>query len=394
MSDCPFEINGLCHAAVTLDCGQECEAKGDDGKVRYGEPIMMPDVEKRVKNPKIISLGYAVPPYALTQRQIFDGLGYSHHWWKIFSDARIDQRYFIYPMGKIKEFTFQQQQEQYAEWAVQLSCEAIAQCLDGRGVEDIGCLTYGSCTGLMPGPSASHFIAAKFNMSSSVYHSNIIGQGCESGFPGLKRGADYVQSSGKMALVINCELCDLTYFPENGEPDPGDEFSLMRACALFGDAAVACLIGYDNDWHHPTIVDTETYTDHAYLNDLGYRWQDGRLRAVISRRVPVLAAEVAGKAMNNLLARVRIDVSQIKWWVIHAAGNAVLDNIQETVGLSDEQVRLSRETLKKFGNTSSTSVGLSGKHLMFENITKGDYVMMLSIGPGMTGGATLCQFRD
>jgi predicted naringenin-chalcone synthase len=63
------------------------------------------------------------------------------------------------------------------------------------------------------------------------------------------------------------------------------------------------------------------------------------------------------------------------------------------MNLSEEQVSLSRETLRQFGNTSSTSVGLSGKRLMSENIAQGDYAMMLSIGPGITGGATLLKFE-
>ncbi|MDD5510424.1 MAG: 3-oxoacyl-[acyl-carrier-protein] synthase III C-terminal domain-containing protein [Dehalococcoidales bacterium] len=342
---------------------------------------------------KVISLGYAVPEFTYTQEKIFEVLGYPRPFFRMFRDAQINKRYFCLPLEKIKTLSFQEQQEQYAKWAVQLSCEAIVQCLDGRDVQDIGCITYGSCTGLMPGPSASHYIGAKFNMSPSVYHSNIIGQGCESGFPGLKRGFDFVQSSGKMALVVNCELCDLTYFPENGKPDQGDGYSLMRANALFGDAAVACLVGHDDDWRHPTIIDTETYIDHTYLNDLGYRWQNGRLRAVISRRVPDLAAEVAYKAMSGLLSRTKLDSHQVKWWVIHAAGSGVLDNIRDAIGLSEEQIKLSRETLKNFGNTSSTSVGITGKHLMFQDIKQDDYLMMLSIGPGMTGGATLCRFQ-
>jgi predicted naringenin-chalcone synthase len=175
--------------------------------------------------------------------------------------------------------------------------------------------------------------------------------------------------------------------------DEADDYSLLRANALFGDAAVACLVGYDNDWHHPTIIDTETYTDHVYLNDLGYRWQNGRLRAVISRRVPSLAAGVVYNAATSLLYRTHLDKSQIKWWVIHAAGSVVLDNIRMSIGITEEQVKLSRETLKNFGNTSSTSVGITGKRLMSEAIEQGDYVMMLSVGPGMTGGATLCQFK-
>jgi predicted naringenin-chalcone synthase len=344
-------------------------------------------------HPKIISLGYSIPPYAYNQEQIFISLRYSPHYRRMFSESGIETRHFCVPLSRIKELSFQEQQEQYAKWSVQLSYEAVIKCLDERSVDTIGCITYGSCTGLMPGPSASHFIGAMLGLSPSTYHSNIIGQGCESGFPGLKRAADYVQSSHKTALVVNCELCDLTYFPEEKGMDEADDHSLLRANAIFGDAAIACLVGHDSDWRHPTIIDTETYTDYAYLNDLGYRWQDGRLRAVISRRVPDLAAIVVSKAIEQLLNRVKINKTQIKWWVIHAAGNAVIDSIKEKIGLSEEQASLSRETLRQFGNTSSTSVGLSGKSLMSEKIAQDDYAMMLSIGPGITGGATLLKFE-
>jgi predicted naringenin-chalcone synthase len=347
---------------------------------------------KKMNNPKIISLGYSTPPYVFDQKQVFQGIGYPRHWFRIFDEAKIDYRHFLFPIEKIKKLSFQEQQEAYAEWAVSLSVEAVKECLDDREVAGIGCFTYGSCTGLMPGPSASHLIANELKMSPVMYHFNIIGQGCESGYPNLKIASDYVQSSGKTALCVNCELCDLTYFPEKNGMDKEDDYSLIRANALFADAAVACLVGYDDDWHHPTIIDTEAYTDHAYIHDLGYRWQDGRLRAVISKRVPELAAEVIEGAVVLLLDR--LDVKPyIKWWVIHAAGNAVIDNVRDNLGLSEEQVKLSRETLRLFGNTSSTSVGITGKRLMEQDIKQGDYVMMLSVGPGMTGGSTLLRFQ-
>jgi hypothetical protein len=42
---------------------------------------------------------------------------------------------------------------------------------------------------------------------------------------------------------------------------------IMRSNALFADAA-SVSIGYDDNWRHPEIVDTETYTNTDYINDL------------------------------------------------------------------------------------------------------------------------------
>jgi predicted naringenin-chalcone synthase len=70
----------------------------------------------------------------------------------------------------------------------------------------------------------------------------------------------------------------------------------------------------------------------------------------------------------------------------------VIDNIGKALNLPEEKLALSRETLRLYGNTSSTSVGVTGKRLMSENIKPGDYVAMLSVGPGMRGGCSLLQF--
>lgn len=39
MSDCPYDVNGLCRALLPHYCTMKCEAKNEDGVVRYGEPM-------------------------------------------------------------------------------------------------------------------------------------------------------------------------------------------------------------------------------------------------------------------------------------------------------------------------------------------------------------------
>lgn len=343
--------------------------------------------------PKIISIGYAIPEHSYSQEEVFQELGYPKAFKRVFTGADIDKRHFWIPLPEIRKLSWQEQQEQYIAGAVVLSEKAILLCLDGRDPKNIGCIVYGSCTGFAPGPTIAHYLGKLLGFAPSIYYTNIIGQGCESGFPGLKRAYDFTVATGSPALVINCELTSLTYFPEpDGKPDPENHFELARGNAIFGDAASCALVGYDNDWRHATIIDTETYTNTAYLNDLGYTWRDGRLRVLLSRRVPELAPLVVKPAVDALLARQSVDISQIEWWVIHAAGNSVLDNIRDALGIDEKKMTLSRETLRLFGNTSSTSVGITGKRLMSQNIKPGDCTAILSVGPGMTGGATLLRF--
>jgi alkylresorcinol/alkylpyrone synthase len=345
------------------------------------------------QHPQIISLGFAVPRHKYTQDAIFARLAYPKGYGRLFRESAIDSRYFWIDLDRITGLSFQQQQEEYQQGAKTLSLEAVRNCLDGRRVDNIGSLTYCSCTGFSPGPTIPHFLAQDLCLAPNTYFCNIASMGCEGGYPGLKRALDFTQSTGKPSLVVACELSSCTFFPEGeGSPDLSNDLEVMRANALFGDAASCALVGYDGDWRHPAIIDTETHTNTDFINELGYVWSEGRLRVRLSRKVPELAVKVVEPAVNTLLERNQLTISDINWFVIHSAGKAVIDNIRDALAIPEEKTQLSRRVLRDYGNTSSTSVGISGKLLMSQPIQPRDQVLVISIGPGMTGGCTLLRF--
>ena len=343
--------------------------------------------------PQILSIGFAVPGHSYTQDEIFQRLGYPKGYRRLFEVSGIDRRHFWVDLNRLPLLSFQEQQEEYRTGSIELSKQAIQQCLDGRSFDGIGCLSYCSCTGFSPGPTIPHYLARDLSLAANTYFCNITSHGCEGGYPGLKRAMDFSAHSGLMSLVITCELSSCAIYPEpDGTPDFTNDLELMRANAIFGDAASCVLVGYDQDWRHPFIMDTETFTNPDFLSQLGFVWQNGRLRVRLSREVPELASNVIQSATETLLKRNKLKIIEIKWFIIHAAGNSVIDKIRDKLHIPEDRTQLSRETLRKYGNTSSSSVGITGKRLMSENITPGDYAMILSVGPGMTGGATLLRF--
>lgn len=344
--------------------------------------------------PKIISLGYVVPEYSYSQEEIFRSLSYPHHFWRIFRDAGITKRHFCIPLERIKTLSFQEQEEEYLRSAVSLSKEAVRNCLDGRDPKEISCLVYCSCTGAVPGPTSGDYLMKELNLLPSTRVININFQGCEGGgFPGLSTAIDFVVGHKKLALVIATELCGLTYYPEpDGKPDPQNDYQCLRANAIFGEASSAALVGYDNDWRHPRIIDQESYTDTRYIDDLGYRWQEGRLMVLLSKRVPEIAPVVVKAAVDALLQRQGLKVADIHWYLTHAAGVSVLRNIQNVLGFPEEKLKLSFGVLRDFGNVSSATVGIIGKRLMSENIGKGERILVITVGPGIRAGVSLLQF--
>lgn len=344
--------------------------------------------------PKIVSLGIALPPFSYSQRQVFTELKYPEHFWRIFRDSRIERRHFSIPLERLIKLSFQEQQQTYQREALKLSKEAIISCLDGRDPKEIGCLVYCSCTGIVPGPTVGDFLLRELGLLPDTRIINDAFQGCEGGgFPGLAIATDFTMATGKPALVVATELCGLTYYPEpDGKPNPENDYQCLRANAIFGEASSAALVGYDDDWRHPVIVDQESCTDPNYIGDLGYQWRDGRLMVLLSKRVPKVAPLVVKPAVEAVLGRQSLKVDDINWWIIHAAGMAVISNIQRALGIAQGKLELALEVLKGCGNCSSSTVGLVGKRLMSENIKVGDWVVVVTVGPGMRGGATLLRF--
>lgn len=343
---------------------------------------------------KIISLGYSVPPNSYTQEEVFTALDYPKPFYKIFRDSGIEKRHFWLSPERIKGLTWQEACEEYQKGAIKLATEAIRNCLDGRDPRHIGLLALASCTGISPGPTIGHYLVPELGLREDIYITNILSQGCEGAFPSLRRAYDFTKVTGRYGLALVCELCSLTFFPENKKPDPENDYELARGNAIFGDGCACALIGNDRDWRHPKIIDFEVYTNPNYINDLGFIWRDGRLRLKLSKRVPEIAAELAIEVIYRILKKHWLTVDEINHWIIHAAGNKVLDNIKDRLKLTEEKIKLSRQALRLYGNQSSASVGVIGKLLMESGrISRRDYALMVTIGPGLSSGVTLFHFQ-
>merc|ERR1712203_161493 len=68
---------------------------------------------------------------------------------------------------------------------------------------------------------------------------------------------------------------------------------------------------------------------------------------------------------------------------IHAGGRAVLDGVQKNLGLSDNHMQASRETLFDWGNTSSSSIWYEAEWIeRFGDLKKGHRILQVTFGSG------------
>ena len=341
--------------------------------------------------PRIVGLDYSVPPLRYTQREIFESLGYDRRWFRIFSDAGIDERRFVLPPEQVRTLTFQMQQEAYACWSRKLTAEALRKTVPPEDLGRLGLLVYHSCTGFLPGPTVGHYLAEEFGLRD-IELCNIASMGCDGSWPALRRCYDYTKLTGRSSVLLACELSDLTYYAESDPPDRENDYELMRAYAIFGDACSCAVIGYDDDPGHPKLLDFASTMDTRYIDRLGYTWRDGRLRVRLAKDVPEIASGLAIAATDKLLHQNGLESGDIACWIVHPAGVSILDRFQWHYHLPEDALRCSREALRKFGNCSSASVGLVGKLLAEGQPAPRGYAVMVNMGLGMSGNSVLLSF--
>lgn len=343
------------------------------------------DFAKRIRPwqiPKIISIGYGLPDKSYTQFELYEMMGYrSPRTWRIFENSGISRRYlWTNPIGK----SWQELTQEYEKAAVELSRRAILDCMDGRSLDDIGCLIFSSCTGYTC-PGISHHLAREMNMPDNLIHTNLLGMGCEASSPALSRATDYYLVHQKPALVVSAEPCSCAYYPA-----PERDLENTVTTCLFGDAAAAMLVGYDDDPHHPEIIDTISYFNKDFMDYLGFKWVEGRLKCVLHKDVPRTSALLVNEAVSRILRANNLAINDIDYWAVHPGGMRVLEEIESGLGLTKEQLRLSYEVLAEIGNVSSATVIIAGKQL--NSVHPPAWGLGVTMGAGFEVGVCLLKW--
>jgi predicted naringenin-chalcone synthase len=224
----------------------------------------------------------------------------------------------------------------------------------------------------------------------SVKVLDLMGMGCGAAIPNMECAAGMLAlGATKSILSISVEICSATLFM-------GPEPDLVVSNCIFGDGAAAALLNLSPNGDAPKLLrllDFESGMLPEYRELLRYRTEQGRLRNVLSKRVPVLGATAIMQVVHRLLARNRLSPQEINWWAVHAGGVAVLQQVGKKLELSDEALRFSYDVFRDYGNMSSPTVMFVLKKIIEEGKPdRGDKGLLLSFGAGFTAFGALVEF--
>ena len=341
--------------------------------------------------PRILGIGTATPPIRLTQEQSFHVAGYeTERIRKIFANSDIEYRHFFFGGTPNLQETSDQQNQRYLSGAIKTGCRAILNCVESAGtsVKDVDFLAVCTCTGYVC-PDVGSRLIAHMGFRKNVQRASVVGLGCAGALPALQRASDFVRANpGRKALMLAVEICSACYFVDN-------TLETVVGNAICADGAAAFLLGAGEQTGGglPEIVDFETFLDTEQIEEVGLRHKEGKLRIVLGASIQHLAGPMIETALQELLRRHGLAQSDIRFWVVHPGGRKVIDNVQKHFGMTDDQLRFSRNILRNYGNMSSPTV----MFVLDEIVRAGDprpddLGVMIALGPGMAAEVALLKW--
>jgi alkylresorcinol/alkylpyrone synthase len=259
----------------------------------------------------------------------------------------------------------------------------------GVTAEDIGAFFFVSITGVAS-PSVDARLINRMNLSVRMKRIPIFGLGCVAGAAGIARAADYVKAFPKeAALLLSVELCSLTI--------QQNDFSMANliSTGLFGDGAAAVILsGAELDAASgPEVISTRSvfYPDTEYV--MGWDISDKGYQIVLSRDVPEVILQNLGRDVDAFLRDNGLSREDIGSWVIHTGGPKVLEATEGALGLSNGELEVSWECLRRTGNLSSASVLLVLEEVMKNRRPEpATWGVLAAMGPGFCSELVLLRW--
>jgi len=257
--------------------------------------------------------------------------------------------------------------------------EVIERALANAGIatDDVDAIIYVSCTGFLM-PSLTAWLINNMGFRSDTRQIPIAQLGCAAGGAAINRAHDFCMAHPESnVLIVACELCSLCYQPDD------DGVGSLLSDGLFGDAVAAAVVRGNGG----TGVALERNA--SYLIPNTEEWISYAVRATgfhfrLDRRVPGTMQPLA-PVLRELATDHGWDIGNLDFYIIHAGGPRILDDLGRLLDVDRKMFRHSWATLTEYGNIAGAVV-LDALRRLFDEGTlmPGATGIVAGFGPGIT----------
>ncbi|MEU9298418.1 type III polyketide synthase [Streptomyces sp. NPDC048266] len=336
----------------------------------------------------------SVPEHVITMEETLD-LARSRHEGhpqlalalRLISNTGVARRHLVQPIEEtLRHPGFEERNLRYEAEAKARVPAVVREALENAALRpaDIDMIVYVSCTGFMM-PSMTAWMINTMGFPSHTRQVPIAQLGCAAGGAAINRAHDFCMAyPDANVLIVACEFCSLCYQPT----DIG--VGSLLSNGLFGDAVAAAVvrgrggtgIALERNSSH-LVPDTEDWIAYS-VRATGFHF-------LLDKRVPATMEPLA-PALREIAGAHGWDVGALDFYIVHAGGPRILDDLSRFLDVPPEVFRFSRATLTEYGNIASAVV-LDAVRRLFEEggQPEGARGILAGFGPGIT--AEMCVGR-
>ncbi len=357
---------------------------------------------------KILSLGTATPPYAITLddrhevAEKFVAGDEKDRWFTpyIFEKSTVEKRYSVFlnsAEGSLLErqnfFTAVAELEDqtgpstetrmkaYQQHATDLAIQSCQKAFANAGIDpkQVTHLVTASCTGFSA-PGVDIDLICKLPLRPTTSRTHLGFMGCHAGMNAMRVANAYAAADpNACVLVCSTELCTL-HFQSVAENDQ------KVANALFADGSGAAIFVGDNFVSEKSTNWSLKASGSCILPDtlpeMGWHISDHGFVMTLSERIPALILEHVRPWLESWLDQQGMKLSDIASWAIHPGGPQILHSAMRALQLKKDQLSCSYDVLKNYGNMSSATI-----FFVLQETMKKDAKLpcvAMGFGPGLT----------
>ena len=310
---------------------------------------------------------------------------HQHRIEKIYKNTRIENRHLAIQLLTNETVTFCQQQsniekrmqlyEQYAvplaekvaRKAISKAAERIEKAdpfFDSENLKDsIGLIVFVTSTGfLAPGIDAK--LIDNLGLRRNIARVPINFMGCAAAMNGLRVACDHVRTHpNHKALAICLELSSVNAVFEGNLND-------VIIHSIFGDGCAAVVLGACqedklSDHNQVIIRDNFSYLTENTEDGIRLAVRNNGITCQLSPQLPSYIESEIAPIITNFLASHNLTQNCIDLWAVHPGGTRIIEKVQLSLGLRDEQLVDSWDILREYGNMLSCAVLFVMERMLF-----------------------------
>lgn len=272
-----------------------------------------------------------------------------------------------------------------------ISVEAAKKALENANVDikDIDMFIVATATPDMLFPSTACVVASKFGIVGPPAFD--IAAGCTGFVYGLVTAQQFVENGMyKKILVIGAESLSRIL-----------DWTDRSTCVLFGDGAGAVVVGpTEGKGVIASVLGADAVGGHNLTLPAGgsqkpatHETVDQRLHYVHmnGNEVFKFAVRAMAKACQEVMDKAGVTSDQIDWFIPHQANIRIIESASQKLKIPMEKIII---TLDNVGNTSAASIPISlDKAAREGKLKKGDTILTVAFGAGLTWGASVIEWQ-